>query len=82
MRITSANNNAGYTYRCKWKMQIKIITDELVCFTTVLQKAKQLKYENNSSLKAMKFDWCKEQGEYFQSTKDNEIVAVVGVVPF
>lgn len=63
-------------------MQIKIITDELVpALQLFCKKAKQLKYENNSSLKAMKFDWCKEQGEYFCAIKDNEIVAVAGCHP-
>jgi len=63
-------------------MQIKIITDELVpALELFCKKAKQLKYENNSSLKAMKFDWCKEHGEYFCAIKDNEIVAVAGCHP-
>ena len=63
-------------------MQIKIITDELVpALELFCKKATQFKYENNSSLKAMKFDWCKEQGEYFCAIKDNEIVAVAGCHP-
>ena len=63
-------------------MIITTITDDLIpalevfCF-----KAKQLKYENNSSLKAMKFDWCKERGEYFCAIQDGFIVAVAGCHP-
>ena len=63
-------------------MIITTITDDLIpalevfCF-----KAKQLKYENNSSLKAMKFDWCKEHGEYFCAIRDGFIVAVAGCHP-
>jgi len=60
-------------------MQIKIITDELVPALEIFcKKAKQLKYENNSSLKAMKFDWCKENGEYFCAIHNDQIVAVAG----
>ena len=29
----------------------------------------------------MKFDWCKEQGEYFCAIKDDDIVAVAGCHP-
>jgi hypothetical protein len=45
------------------------------------EKAKELGYTNNSSLKAMKYEWCKEQGEYFCAIKGNDIVAVAGCHP-
>lgn len=63
-------------------MKIEIITNDLIPKLEIFcEKAKELKYENNSSLKAMKFDWCKEQGEYFCAIKNNDIVAVAGCHP-
>lgn len=63
-------------------MIITAITDDLIPkLETFCTKAKALGYENNSSLKAMKYDWCKEQGEYFCAIKDEEIVAVAGCHP-
>lgn len=60
-------------------MQIKIITDDLIPQLEVFcKKALILGYENNSSLKAMKYDWCKEHGEFFCAIKDENIVAVAG----
>ena len=60
-------------------MQIKIITDDLIPQLEVFCKeAEKLGYENNSSLKAMKYDWCKERGEYFCAIKNGKIVAVAG----
>ena len=47
-------------------MKIVPITDELLPELHVFcDKAKELGYQNNISPKAMKYDWCKEQGEYF-----------------
>jgi len=55
------------------------ITDELIPELEVFcQKAWQLGYTNNVSLKAMKYDWCKENGEYFCAIKDDDIIAVAG----
>jgi hypothetical protein len=55
------------------------IIDELIPELEVFcQKAWQLGYTNNASLKAMKYDWCKENGEYFCAIKDDRIVAVAG----
>lgn len=63
-------------------MKIEIITDEHIpLLERFCQKASELKYINNSSLKAMKYEWCKEQGEYFCAIVDNEIVAVAGCHP-
>ena len=63
-------------------MQIKIITDDLIPQLEVFCKeAEKLGYENNSSLKAMKYDWCKERGEYFCAIKNGKIVAVAGCHP-
>jgi hypothetical protein len=38
-------------------------------------------YENNSSLKAMKYEWCKEWGEYWGAFVDKRLVAVAGAHP-
>lgn len=63
-------------------MIITTITDELISkLEKFCSKAKSLGYENNSSLKAMKFDWCKNIGEYFCAINNDEIVAVAGCHP-
>ena len=49
---------------------------ELFC-----DKAKKLGYENNSSIEAMKLDWCAEQGKWFCAIKNREIIAVGGCHP-
>ena len=56
-------------------MKIEIITNNHISMLErFCSKAKELKYINNSSLKAMKYEWCKEQGEYFCAIVNNEIV--------
>lgn len=63
-------------------MIITPIIDELIPELEIFcEKAKELGYTNNSSLKAMKYEWCKEQGEYFCAIKGNDIVAVAGCHP-
>ena len=55
------------------------INDELIPELEVFcKKAKELGYVNNSSLKLMRYDWCKENGEYYCAIKGNDIVAVAG----
>ena len=63
-------------------MKILPITDELIPkLETFCNKAKELQYQNNVSLAAMKYEWCKAQGEYFCAIRDDEIVAVAGCHP-
>tara|TARA_B100000809_G_C14787706_1_gene405417 strand:+ start:74 stop:622 length:549 start_codon:yes stop_codon:yes gene_type:complete len=63
-------------------MKIVPIIDELLPkLETFCKEAEELGYTNNSSLKAMKYKWCKEQGEYFCAIKDDKIVAVAGCHP-
>ena len=63
-------------------MKIVPIIDELLPKLEIFCKeAEELGYTNNSSLKAMKYKWCKEQGEYFCAIKDDKIVAVAGCHP-
>ena len=63
-------------------MQIKVITDDLIPQLEVFCKqAEKLGYQNNSSLKAMKYNWCKERGEYFCAIVNETIVAVAGCHP-
>ncbi len=38
-------------------------------------------YQNNSSYKAMKYDWCKEVGEYWGAYYNDQLVAVAGCHP-
>jgi|TARA_B100000470_G_scaffold221317_1_gene211410 hypothetical protein len=55
------------------------INDELIPeLETFCIKCKALGYTNNASLKLMRYDWCKENGEYFCAIKGNDIVAVAG----
>jgi hypothetical protein len=63
-------------------MKIVPITNELLPkLETFCNKAKELKYENNISLKAMKYEWCKEQGKWFCAILNEEIIAVAGCHP-
>jgi len=63
-------------------MKILPITDDLLPkLETFCNQAKELGYTNNSSLKAMKYEWCKEWGEYFCAIIDDKIVAVAGCHP-
>ncbi len=63
-------------------MIIVPLIDELIPELEIFcDKAKELGYTNNSSLKAMKYEWCKEQGEYFCAIRDDDIVAVAGCHP-
>lgn len=55
------------------------INDELIPELEVFcKKAKELGYVNNSSLKLMRYDWCKENGEFYCAIKGDDIVAVAG----
>jgi hypothetical protein len=63
-------------------MIIVPLIDELIPELEIFcDKAKELGYTNNSSLKAMKYEWCKAQGEYFCAIEGNDIVAVAGCHP-
>ena len=63
-------------------MIIVPLIDELIPELEIFcDKAKELGYTNNSSLKAMKYKWCKEQGEYFCAIRDDDIIAVAGCHP-
>jgi hypothetical protein len=63
-------------------MIIVPITDNLKPkLRSFCQKAKELGYQNNSSLEAMKFDWCHELGKWFCAIEDDNIVAVAGCHP-
>ena len=63
-------------------MIILPITDNLKPkLRSFCQKAKELGYQNNSSLEAMKFDWCHELGKWFCAIEDDNIVAVAGCHP-
>ena len=60
-------------------MIVQVITDDLIPDLEVFcQKAWKLGYTNNSSLKAMRYDWCKENGEYYCAMQDDRIIAVAG----
>lgn len=56
----------------------KITEDSLPMLENFCAKCKDLGYENNSSLKNMKLDWCRSNGEFFCAIKENQIIAVAG----
>ena len=60
-------------------MIITPINDELIPELEMFcKKCYHLGYTNNASIEAMRYDWCKENGEYYCAIKDNDIVAVAG----
>lgn len=52
--------------------------DELKDFCS---QCKDRGYYNNSSLHLMKYDWCKNWGEYWGAWHNNKLVAVAGAHP-
>jgi len=44
-------------------------------------QCKKLNYNNNSSLDSMKYDWCKNWGEYWGAWHNNRLIAVAGAHP-
>jgi len=65
------------------KIETKIInsvTPELEQFTKDCEASG---YHNNSSIKAMKFDWCiAEGGAWFATYDNNKIICVTGIHPW
>jgi hypothetical protein len=47
-----------------------------------VRKCEQLGYNNNSSLKNMKWDWCLESGAWFATYIDDKIISLSGIHPF
>ena len=63
-------------------MQVKIIEEKHLSELSVFCiKCQVLGYNNNSSLQAMKYEWCKDWGEYWGAWIDNRLVAVAGAHP-
>ena len=63
-------------------MIITPINDELIPELEMFcKKCYHLGYTNNASIEAMRYDWCKENGEYYCAIKGNDIVAVAGCHP-
>lgn len=52
---------------------------ELMQFTL---ECERLGYTNNSSLRAMKFEWCRDTGAWFATYENNCIVSVSGIHTF
>lgn len=55
------------------------VTPEL---ETYISECNKLGYKNNSSLKAMKFDWCLDNGMWHGTFKDDKLIAVTGIHTF
>lgn len=45
-------------------------------------KCAELDYKNNNSYEAMRFDWCLDNGAWFATFKDNEIISISGAHEF
>ena len=61
---------------------VTTITKDLIpSLEKFCKKAKALGYENNSSLKEMRFEKTKDWGEYFCAIENDEMIAVAGCHP-
>ena len=47
-----------------------------------ISKCRSLGFENNSSLQAMKWDWCLENGAWYGTSYNRQLVSVSGVHQF
>jgi hypothetical protein len=64
-------------------MKIVPITENLIPKLEIFcNECSVLGYQNNVSLTAMKFHWCKEHGEFFCAVNDGKIIAVAGCHKF
>ena len=60
--------------------QLDKVTTELLSF---IDECDDLNYNNNSSLKALKFEWCLNTGGMWYATADqNKIISLSGIHPF
>jgi hypothetical protein len=60
--------------------QLDKVTTELLSF---IDECDDLNYTNNSSLKALKFEWCLNTGGMWYATADqNKIISLSGIHPF
>lgn len=61
-------------------LKLTRVTPDLEHF---IHRCDQMGYKNNNSLKAMKFEWCLENGgEWYASYDKNSIVGISGIHPF
>ena len=58
-------------------MKVDIIHDESELYE-FCNECDRLGYHNNSSIKLMKYQWCKENGEYWGAWYNNRLIAVAG----
>lgn len=60
--------------------QIHHVSEELLLFT---DRCRKLKYKNNESIVAMKWQWCLDTGgAWFATYKNNKIISLSGIHPF
>jgi len=75
-------------FQAQLKRLSKIETKQLTGVTPELEQfckdCSALGYHNNSSIKAMKFDWCIQEGGAWWATRNNnnKIIAVTGIHPW
>ena len=61
----------------------KPITEKTSSLYDYVKQCELLGFKNNKTLKAMKWDWCLEQGGMWHATYDNEtILSITGIHPF
>jgi hypothetical protein len=64
-------------------MKIELIEDKhLDMLQEFCNTCATLGYNNNSSIEAMRLEWCQKTGKYFCAVNDNKIIAVAGCHPF
>jgi len=60
----------------------KITNDAVDDVVVFANKCSQRGFMNNADLKAMKWEWCLENGAWFATYKDNNIISITGVHKF
>jgi len=63
-------------------MQTKRIYDADQSVQDFIAHCDNLGYKNNNSLKAMKWDWCLENGAWFATYKEDKIISLSGIHKF
>jgi len=60
----------------------KITNDAVDDVVVFANKCSQRGFMNNADLKVMKWEWCLENGAWFATYKDNNIISITGVHKF
>lgn len=61
-------------------MRTEQLSETNIALMTFIDKCDQRGYKNNNSLKAMKWDWCLENGAWFATYNElDEIISISGI---